>query len=197
MKPFSQACENNKQSILEVLVNYFPSQTRILEIGSGTGQHAVYFAEQQSGWQWQTSDRPVNHLGIKTWIAEKQLANVLPPVNLDVSQWPWPAIDADQVFSANTCHIMAWPMVTAMLQGVAKLLPDKGYFCLYGPFKVAGCFTSANDERFDAQLRSENPVMGLRAIEDLQQLAADHGLNFIARHNMPANNFILVWQKLC
>ena len=193
-KPFSQACENNKAPILSVISDYFCSGT-ILEIGSGTGQHAVHFAKHLRQVFWQTSDQDHYHDGMKLWLAEYQGDNLGQPFELDVNQ-PWPITQADGVFSANTAHIMSWGAVQNMFKGVSDILESSGFFCLYGPININGAFTSASNEAFDLSLRSRDPDMGIRNLEDLQTLAESHALEFINLHPMPANNVIMVWQKV-
>ncbi len=194
MKQFSQACENNKGPILDILHEAFRNAETVLEIGSGTGQHAVWFAGHLPHLVWQTSDLAVNHPGIRAWIAEAGLPNLRQPLVLDVSRaWPLQAVDG--VFSANTAHIMAWREVQAMFAGVARLLEDNARFCLYGPFNYGGEYTSDSNARFDASLRAQDPRQGIRDLEDLQRLGDDVGLRLFADHPMPANNRTLVWAK--
>ncbi|WP_445730384.1 DUF938 domain-containing protein [Marinobacter mobilis] len=194
-KPFSQACENNKQPILEQLQRFLPDSGLILEIGTGTGQHAVHFAAALPQLQWQPSDRPEAVDNCRPWLAEAARCNILPPLALDVSVTPWPLQQADAVFSANTSHIMAWPDVEGMFAGVAGLLPEGGRFCLYGPFNYQGRYTSDSNRNFDHYLKSQTPTMGLRDMDDLEALAARVGLGLIADVAMPANNRFLVWQR--
>ncbi|NVJ48957.1 MAG: DUF938 domain-containing protein [Gammaproteobacteria bacterium] len=193
-KPFSQACINNREPILQVLSDYFAEVKQVLEIGSGSGQHAVYFGAKLPHLTWQTSDQLAYHDGIKQWLAEADCANVLAPIELDVTQ-PWPQQTFAGIFSANTTHIMHWPMVEALFAGVGEHLAINGYFCLYGPFNFCGEFTSASNQAFDASLKQRDPQMGLRDYVDLEALARAAGLMFVEKHDMPANNFILVWQK--
>lgn len=193
--PFSQACENNKQAILEVIQRYFTAPGLILEIGSGTGQHAVHFARHLPHLTWQPSDRPGAHETCQARLERAGLSNLRAPLPLDVRGEPWPISHADGVFSANTAHIMHWPAVEAMFAGVGRLLASGGYFCLYGPFNENGTYTSDSNARFDQYLKSRDPGMGLRDRHDLDRLAAAHGLQPRARHAMPANNQTLVWQR--
>ncbi|MCO7225144.1 DUF938 domain-containing protein [Pleionea sp. CnH1-48] len=193
-KPFSQACENNKQPILDVIKNYFGNTPDVLEVGSGTGQHAVFFAQHLPHLFWQTSDQAENHSGIKQWLADYPGDNIGAPLTLDVTAH-WPIESASSVFSANTAHIMSWEMVLEFFAGVGNILKSGGYFCLYGPFNFDGQFTSESNQRFDDYLKSQNPAMGIRDFEALQELAGKAGLHFVKKHSMPANNFILVWQK--
>jgi cyclopropane fatty-acyl-phospholipid synthase-like methyltransferase len=193
-KPFSQSCENNKRPILEVLRRHLADARQLLEVGSGTGQHAVFFAEQLPQLVWQTSDRREHHAGIRQWIEAAGLHNVLPPLELEVIARPWPVARADAVFSANTAHIMSWAMVEAFVAGVGELLRGGGVFCLYGPFNYGGAYTSASNERFDAWLAARDPASAIRDFEAVDALAAAAGLRLVEDNPMPANNRLLVWQ---
>jgi len=195
MKPHSEACEQNKQPIRKVLENYLPEARRVLEIGSGTGQHAVYFAAAFPHLQWLASDVAGNLPGIRAWLAEADLPNLHGPLELNVSRQPWPVEGVDTVFSANTVHIMPWPVVEQMFAGIGRLLPPQGRFLLYGPFNQGGDYTAESNRRFDAWLKERDPGMGVRNLEDLDALASEHDLLRIALHDMPADNKIAVWQK--
>ena len=190
-KPFSQACENNKRAILEILRDVLSDCRSVLEIGSGSGQHAVFFAGEMPWLQWQSSDLNCHLAGIRSWIAQERLANCPPPLALDVSQQQWPQ-GHDAVFTANTIHIMSWPLVEKFFAGVGRTLPSAGRLCIYGPFNYAGAYTSDSNARFDQWLRQRDPLSGIRDIEALQELAQDHGLALLADHAMPANNRLLV-----
>ncbi|MBY5993899.1 DUF938 domain-containing protein [Ferrimonas balearica] len=194
-KPFSQACENNRAPILSVLKAAFADTRRVLEIGSGTGQHGVHFAPQLDQLIWQMSDRAENLPGIEQWRRECGVSNLPPAIELDVTR-AWPAMAVDGVFSANTAHIMAWPVVEAMMAGIGQVLRPGGCFCLYGPFHYGGQPTSASNARFDAYLRSEAPQMGIRDIEAVTALARAQGMTLEADHPMPANNRLLQWRRL-
>lgn len=194
-KPYSQACENNKTAILEVISQYFDACSHILEIGSGTGQHAVFFAGEMPQLKWQTSDLKENHSGIISWLSEAGLENVRYPIELDVSLPEWPVEGFDGVFSANTSHIMNWSEVEAMLQGVGYHLADGGIFCLYGPFNYHGKYTSESNALFDQHLKQRAAHMGVRNFEAIDSLAREQGLMLLADCEMPANNRTLVWQK--
>jgi SAM-dependent methyltransferase len=194
-RQFSAACERNREPILAILRDILPHPARVLEIGSGTGQHAVYFAEHLSHLVWQTSDLPANHPSISAWLEHAHLANLLPPLPLDVDQPDWPPTNYDAVFSANTCHIMAWPQVVRMFAGIGQVLRSGGVACIYGPFNYGGHFTSASNAAFDASLRAAAAHMGIRDIEAMQALAGSCGLRPLADHAMPAHNRLLVWQR--
>jgi SAM-dependent methyltransferase len=200
MKPFSQACENNKKPILEVLKKYFATTSRVLEIGSGTGQHAVYFALNLPDLFWQTSDQLPYHQGINLWIESVNSENIGNPLELDVMQadhWNIASGNSGKkfegVFSANTAHIMPWVAVVEMFRGVGRLLDENGKFILYGPFNSDGAFTSASNERFHKMLLSQNRLMGIRNAEDLFALARDNSLIPVDDVEMPANNRVLVF----
>jgi cyclopropane fatty-acyl-phospholipid synthase-like methyltransferase len=191
--PNAPATERNRDPILAVLREHFADRRRVLEIGSGTGQHAVYFAAALPQLQWQTSDLAENHAVIQTWIDVSAQANVLPPLALDVARADsWPTQRFDAVFSANTLHIMAWPQVQALFAQLPRVLADDATVVLYGPFNVGGRFTSASNEAFDARLRADDPQRGIRDLEAVLALAADAGLALLADIEMPANNRCLV-----
>ncbi|MDX1398639.1 MAG: DUF938 domain-containing protein [Oceanospirillum sp.] len=194
-KPFSQACENNKAPILQVLKHAFSDVSQVLEVGSGTGQHAVYMAEHLPHLQWQPSDQAVYLPGVRLWCSEYAGSNLLAPVELDVTQAQWPEVKADGVFTANTLHIMSWAMVEAFFQGVGALLPEGGKLCLYGPFNYQGAYTSESNQAFDHFLRERDPLSGIRDFEAVAELAESAGLVLEADHEMPANNRLLEWHK--
>jgi cyclopropane fatty-acyl-phospholipid synthase-like methyltransferase len=195
MKQYSEACEQNRSPILDILRNEFSEARLVLEIGSGTGQHAVYFSRHMPHLQWQTSDLEEHHPGIRAWLAEAGLANARPPLSLDVSLDQWPATRFDGVFSANTTHIMSWSAVECMFAGIGNLLSPQGRFCLYGPFNYSNRYTSPSNQRFDLWLKSRDANSGLRNFEDLDELAGKQGLILRADHRMPVNNRLLVWEK--
>lgn len=195
MKPFAESCEQNKHAILEVLQTEFSNAQYVLEIGSGTGQHAVFFSQELPHLTWQTSDIYEHHPGIQAWIDEYALENVRAPVALNVATDAWPSKNFDAIFSANTVHIMGWPEVENLFEGIGQSLNPGGRFCLYGPFNVDGKFTSESNANFEQWLKSRNPKSGIRDKAELDNLAEQAGLERIADHAMPANNNILVWVK--
>lgn len=195
MKPFSEASENNREPILAVLREAFAAVTSVLEIGSGTGQHAVHFAQHLPHLMWQTSDLPVHHPGIQAWLDEALLSNVRPPIALDVNQKPWPVAAVDGVFTANTLHIISWPEVACLLEGVGQVLRPDGVLCIYGPFNYGGQFTSESNARFDAWLKVRDPLSGVRDFEAVCATAQKHGLVLQQDHTMPVNNRTLVFHK--
>jgi len=194
-RPFSQACENNKAPILAVLLEALARSRAVLEIGAGTGQHAVHFAPALPHLEWYPSDLARNHPGILAWIAERPAPNLHPPLDLDVRARPWPAPDVDAVFSANTAHIMPWPAVEAMIAGAAGLLPPGGLLLIYGPFRYEGRHTAPSNAAFDASLRRQDPAMGVRDAEALDDAARREGLSLVADHALPANNRLRIWRR--
>ena len=193
MKAFSQSCRNNQGPILEVLRPLLVGRQALLEIGSGTGQHAAFFAARLPQLLWQTSDAAPNHASIEAWI--DGLANARPPLVLDVDADDWPARRYDAAFSANTAHIMHWPSVFHMFNGVAGILEAGGVFALYGPFNYHGEYTSSGNERFDRTLRATDAGMGIRDFAAVAQIARSAGMTLLADHDMPANNRTLVWER--
>jgi SAM-dependent methyltransferase len=193
VKPFSEACERNREPILRVLKRVFADRRCVLEIGSGTGQHAAYFAPELPQLIWQPSDVAENLPGIRQWVQEARAPNLREPMILDVDQ-EFPSIQVDAVFSANTCHIMSWPQVERMFAGVGRLLPPGGVFALYGPFSYHGKHTSESNARFDAMLRRNDPASGLRDFDAISALAKRTGLTLAEDNAMPANNRLLVWR---
>jgi cyclopropane fatty-acyl-phospholipid synthase-like methyltransferase len=188
VKPFSEPSERNRAPILAVLKRVFADRKHVLEIGSGTGQHAAYFAPELPHLVWQASDVADNLPDIREWVSHPA------PLELDVDK-PWPSVQADAVFSANTCHIMSWPQVERLFAGVGALLPGDGVFALYGPFNYHGKPTSESNARFDAMLRTRDPASGLRDFADIAALAKRAGLTLVGDNAMPANNRLLVFQK--
>ena len=195
MKPFAESCEQNKNAILEVLQQEFSDAKHVLEIGSGTGQHAVFFAGELPHLTWQTSDVAEHHPGIQAWITDEARDNVRPPLSLNVETDPWPDATYDAIFSANTVHIMGWSEVEKLFAGIGNMLTEGGRFCLYGPFNVEGKFTSESNARFEQWLKSRDAKSGIRDKAELDALAEQAGLKRVADYTMPANNNILVWAK--
>jgi len=195
-KPFAESCEQNKDAILAILKDEFAGCHSIFEIGSGTGQHAVYFAEQMPWLNWQTSEVSQHHAGIQAWLDGSQCKNISAPIELDVTQPDhWPKQHYDGIFSANTAHIMSWSAVKAMFNSLPGIMKPGTIFCLYGPFNYDGQFTSESNARFDMWLKSQSPEHGIRDFEALNKLAEQADLRLKADHEMPANNRILVWQQ--
>ncbi|MBL4851627.1 MAG: DUF938 domain-containing protein [Gammaproteobacteria bacterium] len=192
---FSQACENNKQAILEVLQTLFTEPGLIFEIGSGSGQHAVHMASALPHLTWQPTDRGETLPSIEAYRQQSSLNNINPALTLDVFDTPWSVAKAEGVFSANTAHIMSWLAVTAMFSGVAGVLQPGCYFCLYGPFNYQGEFTSEGNIRLDAWARSIDPESGIRDIEKIVALAEKNNLVLLKDCTMPANNRLLQFVK--
>lgn len=194
-KPYSESCEQNREPILAVIAPVFSSLSSVLEIGSGTGQHAIYFAEQLSHLKWHTSDC-VSYLdGINMWLDDAALPNVLPPFELDVSASSWPQLEVDAVFTANSIHIMSQQDVVNFMSGVGRLLKAQGVLMIYGPFNYDGQYTSASNESFDQWLKSRDPLSCIKHFEDMVSLANDNGMKLVCDHAMPANNRILHFVK--
>ncbi|WP_444996116.1 DUF938 domain-containing protein [Aliikangiella sp. IMCC44359] len=194
-KPFSEACERNSKPILEIIKPLLKTTKHLLEIGSGTGQHAVFFAKNLPHITWHTSDQMQNHQGILSWVNDSGSPNLIPPISLNVLTDPWPTQQFDAVFSANTAHIMCWSAVKSMFSGVANRLNNGGVFILYGPFNYNGEFTSPSNQQFETWLKSQDHAMGIRDFEAVNQLAENAELNLQQDNAMPANNRLLVWKK--
>lgn len=192
-KPFAPACDKNREPILRVLQACFASTGRVLEIGSGTGQHAVYFGHQLPHLTWQPTDLPEHLPGIDRWVDDARLENVAKAIPLDVNRADWQQPVADYVFTANTLHIMHWASVCAFFAGAGRILRPGGTLCVYGPFNFDNHYTSQSNAEFDRWLKARDPQSGIRNFEDLAKLAEDHGLEFLNDHPLPANNRILEW----
>jgi cyclopropane fatty-acyl-phospholipid synthase-like methyltransferase len=196
VKPYSESCDQNRDPIFSIIEPLFRGRRNVLEIGSGTGQHAVYFAARMPHLTWHTSDLPENHAGIRAWLDEAVLANISDPIALDVCSRPWPDLEIDAVFSANTVHIMHLEEVVALFEGVGEVLGRDGLFCLYGPFNYGGNYTSESNARFDEWLHARDPLSGIRDFDDLDRLAGTAGLQMENDYAMPANNRLLCWRKV-
>ena len=194
-KPFSQACENNKQPILEVLQRVLSKQTAILEIGSGSGQHAVHFAKKLPFITWQTSDLLANHLGINLWIDDFPTPNIRRPLNIDLTQVDQLTSNIDSIFTANTLHIISWPLVQNFFDMAEKQLPETGILCIYGPFNYQGKYTSESNANFDLWLKERDVQSGIRDFESICQLAKKSSLSLLEDVSMPANNRLLIFKK--
>jgi cyclopropane fatty-acyl-phospholipid synthase-like methyltransferase len=195
-KPFSESSAENREPILAVLREVFANCSKVLEIGSGTGQHAVYFGAELSHLSWQTADLPQHHAGIRMWLDEVALANVLAPIALDVNRSDWLEGRYDAVFSANTLHIVSWPEVEKLFAGVGTVLQPGGVLAIYGPFNYNGQFTSPSNARFDQWLKSRDPASGVRDIEAVDKLAQAQNLILQRDIAMPVNNRTLVWRRM-
>ncbi len=195
-KPFSEACENNKAPILAIISKYFKPGKKILEIGSYTTQHVQYFAEKMPEVYWQPSDISENVPIMLAGLEDAQRDNIRQPVSLDVCDERWSVTNADGIFSANTLHIMPESRMPRFFHGAGAILAPHGYLCVYGPFKYGGDFTSESNARFDSWLKIQDADSGIRDFEQADALASNAGLALIADHAMPANNQLLVWQKM-
>lgn len=194
-KPFAPACERNKEPILAVLQPYFADRRRVLEVGSGTGQHAVFFAAALPNTVWQTSDLEENLPGIRLWLQEAALPNLPPPLPLDVTgEWPKQRFDA--VFTANSWHIMPWTAVEKFFAGLDTVLQPDGLLAAYGPFNYHGAYTSDSNREFDGWLKQRSALSAIRDFEAVDALANRIGLQLVKDHAMPANNRLIVWRRL-
>ena len=193
--PFSQASENNKQVILEILERHLKGGDQVLELAGGTGQHAVHFASSLPTLHWQSSDIPSNVDSLNLRIAAAELANLPCAITIDVNHFPWHSERPTAIFSANSLHIMSADSVENFFEGVAKVLQSDGTLIVYGPFKYAGEFTTESNEDFDRWLKDKNPESGIRDFEWINTLAAEASLTLIEDNAMPANNQLLVWKK--
>ena len=194
MRNFSESCQRNQRSILEKLSPWLNSSNSLLEIGSGSGQHAVHFCADFPQLQWQCTDRRHWLADLSLNLAEAELTNLSPPLELDVNL-AWPLAEYDIIYTANSLHIMSLESVIALFGQLSAHLSPKAVFCCYGPFKYQGEFTSPSNANFDDWLKSRDPQSGIRDFEVIAQLAKEQKLTLIADHQMPANNQLLIWQK--
>lgn len=196
MKQHAPAAERNRWPIAAVLSEVLPDSGLVLEIASGTGQHAAWFAEAFPGLAWQPSDPdPAALESIQAWRSEADLSNLSAPVRLDAQGWPWPIDQADAILCINMVHISPWAATLGLLRGAAALLPSGGPLILYGPYRRAGVVTAPSNEAFDLSLKSRDPSWGLRNLEDVSKAAEAHGLRFERLFEMPANNLSLVYRR--
>lgn len=194
-KPFSPACERNQDAILAVLKHQLRGINEVLEIGSGTGQHAVHMGHHLPAVRWQTSDLAPQHAGIRAWINDAGLTNVIEPLELDVNASLWPLQSVQAIYTANTVHIMSWESVQAMFARVGQILSGDGLLLIYGPFNYAGQFTSEGNRGLDEFIKGNNSDSGIRDFEAVNMLADAHGLTLVEDIEMPANNRFIVWRK--
>jgi cyclopropane fatty-acyl-phospholipid synthase-like methyltransferase len=193
--PSSEACERNKGPILGVLAELLPERSRVLEIGAGTGQHAVHFARHLPHLDWQPTDRREWLATLAERVRREGPPNLRAPVELDVNEDSWRIDEVNAVFSANTLHIMTWTEVEAFFRGVGRVLMPAGVLAIYGPFRLDHAHTSQSNAEFDAWLRRRDPASGIRDFESVDALAAAERLRLSANHAMPANNRLLVWRR--
>jgi cyclopropane fatty-acyl-phospholipid synthase-like methyltransferase len=196
MLPFSEACERNKGPILEVLRLAFADRTQVLEIGSGTGQHAVHFAAHLTHLTWHPTEQLAYLADLASRVKLEGTRNLRQPTVLDVKQSLWPLRSVDALYSANTLHIMGWPEVEAMFRGIDAVLPPHGVVCIYGPFRYEGRYTSDSNRDFDLMLKDRDPLSGLRDMTEINALAGRHALRLRADHDLPANNRLLEFVRL-
>jgi cyclopropane fatty-acyl-phospholipid synthase-like methyltransferase len=196
-KPFSEACERNRLHILNVMQNLITSDDRkLLEIGSGTGQHAVYLAPHFPHMIWVTSDVKANHAGIKMWLDESGAPNIIGPGEFQVGKDEFPEGDFDVVFTANTFHIMHWKECKTLMKLLGRNLHEGAQVLIYGPFNYNGTFTSPSNEAFDKTLKARDPLMGIRNFEDVVNNMRKNGFSLSKDHEMPANNRLLVFLRV-
>jgi cyclopropane fatty-acyl-phospholipid synthase-like methyltransferase len=196
MLPFSEACERNKGPILEVLRVAFADRTQVLEIGSGTGQHAVHFAAQLTHLTWHPTEQLAYLADLASRVKLEGTRNLRQPTVLDVKQSIWPLRSVDALYSANTLHIMSWAEVEAMFRGVDAVLSPHGVVCIYGPFRYEGRYTSESNRDFDLMLKDRDPLSGLRDMTDVGALAGRHALRLRVDHDLPANNRLLEFVRI-
>ena len=195
--PFSQACERNKDIIFDTIKGYLDAATEVLEIGSGTAQHALHFAQNCPHLSWQTSDQSFYLEGIRAQLSNNNIVNILAPLELDVNQAVWVSDSTvyDLVYTANTLHIMRWDDVQAFFAGLRQVTKSGSLLVVYGPFKYAGEFTSNSNAGFDQSLRANGQGSAIRDFEAVNQLAVANGFRLQMDVSMPANNQCLVWQQ--
>jgi SAM-dependent methyltransferase len=195
IKPYSDSCDQNREAILAVLAPLFSSYSTVLEVGSGTGQHAIYFAEKMPHLTWYTSDCRSYLEGINMWLIEAGLPNVVAPFELDVSASQWPTLAVDAIFTANSLHIMHQPDVVNLIDGAGSLLSCGGSLVIYGPFNYNRQYTSESNARFDQWLQARDPESGIKHFEEVASLAKNCGMALANDYAMPANNRILHFVK--
>jgi cyclopropane fatty-acyl-phospholipid synthase-like methyltransferase len=194
-KPYSPSCDRNREPLLEILRVCFSDRKQVLEVGSGTGQHAVFFAAAMPWLTWQAADMAENLPGIAMWIDEARLPNLPSAIALSAAG-PWPKRRYDAVFSANTLHIMGWADVVKLFAGLSGVMAEDAVLAVYGPFNYGGKFTSDSNAQFDVWLKQRSSASGIRDFEAVNGLAESIGLKLIADHAMPANNRTLVWKRV-
>ena len=192
---FSEACERNKDFILEVLLAAFADCATVLEIGSGTGQHAAHFARHMPHLTWQPTDTGRYLGGLRARVLSEAPDNVQTPLELDVRMQPWPVRDFDGMFSANSLHFMSWGCIEEFFRGAGEVLSNTGILCVYGPFRYGGDYTSESNARFDEYLKLDDAERGIRDFEAVDALAEAEGLRLFRDVPMPANNQLLVWKR--
>ncbi len=194
----SPAAERNKQPILEQLERLLPATGTVLEIASGTGQHALHFARELPAFVWQPTETDEGlHAALERRVAAAALPNLSPPRRFDVLDAATPAFAPDAVLCVNMIHIAPWSATDGLFRHGARLLPRAGSpLILYGPYKIDGEHTAPSNEAFDASLRSRNPEWGVRDLDAVTEVARQHGFELVERVGMPANNFVVVFRRL-
>lgn len=195
-KPYASSCEQNQQVILDSLKTLFIAPGNVLEIGSGTGQHAVFFTKFLSHLNWQPSDLEAEQPGMKLWFEDVDHNRIKPPLILDVDMENWQVEPMDYVFTANTTHIISSLQTEKLFKHVGATLKLGGLFVQYGPFNYNGQYTSPSNAQFDVWLKQRNPLSCIKHFEILLQLAKTESMKIIKDIEMPANNKLLVWQKI-
>lgn len=195
-KPFSQACENNKDPILNTIAKVFTRKVTVWEIGSGTGQHACYFAKNLPHLNWQPTDRNENLEGIRLWVEDSGVSNLFSPIELDVRDDPWPSTDIDALYSANTLHIMSWDEIKVFFERLGEVLKTQADVCIYGAFNYNGNYTSDSNARFDQWLKNRDSLSGVRDQEAVVKLAQQAGIELQDDVEMPSNNRLLIFKRV-
>ena len=196
-KPYSPACERNSGPILEVMKQYITrNDQRLLEIGSGTGQHAVYLAPEFPFLEWHPTDVSANLNGMKLWFKEAGIKNIQMPVRVEIGKDDFPKLKFDIIFTANTFHIMHWKECKTLMKQMGHRLREGSRVMIYGPFKYGGEFTSPSNEEFDKSLKERDPLSGIRSFEDVNNSMAKNGFELLNDFDMPANNQMLVYSRL-
>ncbi|MEE9333216.1 MAG: DUF938 domain-containing protein [Granulosicoccaceae bacterium] len=195
-KPFAPSAEKNRHDILSVLKTELPPSSHVLELASGTGQHASHFAQAMPHLSWQPSDLSDKIQGIQLWIDESGCDNIEAPLALDISNVPWPELRVDACYAANTLHIISWELMNAFFEGCASVLKPAGKLIVYGPYSFDGEHTAPSNQQFDLHLKSQDPKMGIRDMRELDRLACQHGFAAARLVEMLANNFVAVWEKI-
>lgn len=195
-KPFAPSAEKNRHDILAVLKAELSPSSHVLELASGTGQHACHFAQALPQMSWQPSDLSDKIQGMQLWIEECACENIEAPLALDISNAPWPELSVDACYAANTLHIIAWELVNPFFAGCASVLKPAGKLLVYGPYSFDGVHTALSNQQFDQHLKAQDPHMGIRDIHELDRLAYQHGFAAARMVEMPVNNFVAVWEKI-
>lgn len=196
-KRYAPATLRNRDAIADILQQALPNAGLVLEVASGSGEHAIHFAERFPTLIWQPSDHdPVACASIAAWAADAALPNIQPPLALDASSPLWPVDRADAILCINMIHISPWAATLGLLDGAARLLDDGGPLIVYGPFLKSDIETAPSNLAFDAQLRERDPAYGIRAVEDIDAEAQKRGMERVACHIMPANNLTLIYRRM-